>query len=559
MDDQKQFFDRTNGRYAAIDLKSFYASVELADRHYDPLTTNLVVADSSRTDKTICLAVSPSLKAHGISGRARLFEVVQRVKEVNAERFRTARKLGVLPKDEKGRYHFTSTSFDAEALQTDPSLELGYIVAPPRMKLYEQISTQIVSVYMKYISPDDILVYSIDEVFLDLTGYLNTYAMTAHELVMQMIREVLYTTGITATAGIGTNMYLAKVAMDIVAKHVPADKDGVRIAEIDEIKYRELLWCHKPLTDFWRVGPGIARRLESLGCYTMGDVARLSEKDEGKLYDALGINAELVIDHAWGWEPSDIATIKTYKPQSNSLGAGQVLMEPYTADKAKLITREMTELLVLDLVRKGLVTKKIELTIGYDRTSIKPSSIPGLYNIAKSGKPYNGKVGLDHYGRPCPKHAHGTGNLSNYTSSTRKIMDCMMELFDRIVDKDLTIRRVNVVAVQLIPEDQIPDEAPEQLNLFVDYEALEREKEAEKRTDARERKIQEATLAIQGRYGKNSLLKGFNFMEGATTRARNGQIGGHRAGDGSSSPSKQAATDNQAENKEDEVWGGDDA
>ena len=553
--DEQENLNRPNGRvYAAIDLKSFYASVELADRHYDPLTTNLVVADSSRTDKTICLAVSPSLKAHGISGRARLFEVVQRVREVNAERFRTARRLGVLPKDEHGRYHFASSSFNAEALAADPSLELSYIVAPPRMKLYEQISTQIVSIYMKYVSADDILVYSIDEVFIDLTGYLHTYNLTAHELVIQMIREVLYTTGITATAGIGMNMYLAKVAMDIVAKHVPADKDGVRIAEIDEIKYRELLWCHKPLTDFWRVGPGIARRLEALSCYTMGDVARLSEKDEGKLYASLGVNAELVIDHAWGWEPSDIPTIKSYKPQSNSLGAGQVLMEPYTAEKAKLITREMTELLVLDLVKKGLVTKKIELTIGYDLTSITTTAIPGLFNVAKTGKPYNGKVGLDHYGRPCPKHAHGTGNLDRWTSSTQRIMNCMMELYDRIVDRDLTIRRVNVVAVNLIKEDEIPEEGPVQLDLFTDYDALEREREAEKRADARERKIQEATLAIQGRYGKNALLKGMNFLEGATTRARNGQIGGHRAGEGQATSKPKE----DSKNREDEVWGGDD-
>jgi len=532
MDDPKNFSDRAPGRiFAAIDLKSFYASVELADRHYDPLTTNLVVADPTRTDKTICLAVSPSLKAHGIGGRARLFEVIQRVKEVNNARFRKARSLGVLPRDpETGRYRFTSSSFDAEALAADPALELSYIVAPPRMKLYEQISTQIVSTYMKYVSAEDILVYSIDEVFIDLTAYLNTYNMTAHELVMQMIREVLYTTGITATAGIGTNMYLAKVAMDIVAKHVPAAKDGVRIAEIDEISYRELLWCHKPLTDFWRVGPGIARRLESIGCYTMGDVARLSEKDESSLYDILGINAELVIDHAWGWEPSDIATIKSYKPQSNSLGAGQVLMEPYDFEKAKLITREMTELLVLDLVKKGFVTKKIELTIGYDRTSIKPSSFPSVYNVAKTGKRYTGKVGTDHYGRPCPKHAHGTGNLSAWTSSTRKIMNCMMDLYDRIVDKDLTVRRVNVVAVNLIPENEIPDEAPEQLNLFTDYDALEKQKEEERRLDEKERKIQKATLELQSRYGKNALLKGMNLLEGATTMLRNGQIGGHRAG-----------------------------
>ena len=545
--------------YAAIDLKSFYASVELADRHYDPLTTNLVVADQRRTDKTICLAVSPSLKAHGISGRARLFEVVQRVKEVNAERFRTAHRLGVLPKDPTtGRYHFTSASFDAEALAADPTLELSYIVAPPRMKLYEQISTQFVATYMKYVSVEDILVYSIDEVFIDLTSYLNTYHMTAHELVMQMIREVLYTTGITDTAEIGLNMYLAKVAMDIVAKHVPADKDGVRIAELDENRYRELLWCHRPLTDFWRVGPGIARRLEALGCHTMGDVARLSEKDEGKLYSSLGINAELVIDHAWGWEPSDIATIKSYRPQSNSLGSGQVLMEPYTFEKARLITKEMTKLLVLDLVKKGFVTKKIELTIRYDRTSIEylyrgPTVKDSTFKIAGTDKRYKGTVGTDHYGRPCPKHAHGTGNLDHWTSSTRKIMNCMMELYDRIVDPDLTIRRVNVVAVNLIKEDEIPGDAPEQLYLFVDYEALEREKEAEKAADARERRIQKATLELQSRYGKNALLKGLNLLDGATTIMRNGQIGGHRAGDGRSVSPAPTKDDVSEDNGEDGV------
>lgn len=541
--------------YAAIDLKSFYASVEAADRKYDPLTTNLVVADSSRTDKTICLAVSPSLKAHGISGRARLFEVIQRVKEVNRERFRNALRLGVLPKDEKGRYHFTSASFDAEALASDPALELSYIVAPPRMKLYEKISTQIVAIYMKYISPDDIIVYSIDEVFLDLTAYLNTYNMTAHELVMRMIREVLYTTGITATAGIGTNLYLAKVAMDIVAKHVPADEQGVRIAELDEIKYRELLWCHKPLTDFWRIGPGIARRLEALGCCTMGDIARLSEQDEGKLYSSLGINAELVIDHAWGWEPADIPTNKSYRPQSNSLGAGQVLMEPYSFEKARLITQEMTELLVLDLVKKGLVTKKIELTIGYDRTSVeyeyKGSSIKeSTFKYAKTGKRYKGTVGLDHFGRPCPKHAHGTGNLDRWTSSTHRIMETMLELYDRIVDRDLTIRRVNIVAVQLINESEIPEDGPEQLDLFTDYAALEKEREDEKRQDAKERKIQEATLLLQSKYGKNAILKGMNFLEGATTILRNGQIGGHRAGTEAEMHSRQQRTEEEEADEE---------
>ena len=521
--------------YIAIDLKSFYASAECADRGFDPLTTNLVVADPSRTEKTICLAVSPSLKAHGISGRARLFEVVQRVKEVNQERLRNAIRLGIVKKSpEDHKYHFSGSSFNAPALEADLSLELTYYIAPPRMKLYEEISTKIVSIYMKYISADDIVVYSIDECFLDVTAYLNTYHMTAHELAITMIREVLFETGITATAGIGKNLYLSKIAMDIVAKHVPADKDGVRIAELDENSYRELLWCHKPLTDFWRVGLGIARRLEALGCFTMGDVARLSEKDETQLYNALGINAELVIDHAWGWEPTDISTIKSYRPQSNSLGAGQVLMEPYTAEKAKLITREMTELLVLDLVKKGLVTKKIELTIGYDRTSVTLSyqgrtTKENQYKYATTGKPYHGTVGLDYYSRPCPKHAHGTGNIDRWTSSTQRIMTVMMDLYDRIVDPDLTIRRVNVVAVNLIKEDEIPEEAPEQLNLFVDYEDVERRREAERQHDAKERKIQEATLAIQSRYGKNAMLKGMNFLDGATTRLRNRQIGGHAA------------------------------
>ena len=521
--------------YIAIDLKSFYASAECADRGFDPLTTNLVVADPSRTEKTICLAVSPSLKAHGISGRARLFEVVQRVKEVNAERLRNAIRLGTVRKSpDDHKYHFAGSSFSAPALEADSSLELTYYIAPPRMKLYEEISTKIVSIYMKYVSAEDIVVYSIDECFLDVTAYLNSYHMTAHELAITMIREVLYTTGITATAGIGTNLYLAKIAMDIVAKHVPADKDGVRIAELDEIRYRELLWCHKPLTDFWRVGRAIARKLESLGCFTMGDVARLSERNEAQIYDALGINAELLIDHAWGWEPTDIATIKSYRPSSNSLGAGQVLMEPYTAEKAKLITHEMTELLVLDLVRKELVTKKIELTIAYDRTSVALShqgrtEKENQYRYTTTGKPYRGTVGLDYYGRPCPKHAHGTGNLENWTSSTRKILTCMMELYDRIVDPDLTIRRINIVAVNLIHEKEIPEEIPEQLDLFTDYYALEKQREAEELADKKERRIQEATLAIQKRYGKNAMLKGTNFLDGATTRLRNRQIGGHAA------------------------------
>ena len=529
---------RSPGRtIISIDLKSFYASVELADRKYDPLTTNLVVADDSRTDKTICLAVSPSLKAHGISGRARLFEVIQRVREVNAERFKNAIRLGVLPRDpETGKYHFTSKSFDAEALASDPALELGYITAPPRMKLYEKISTQIFSIYSKYISPEDIHVYSIDECFLDVTAYLNSYHLSAHDLAITMIREVLYTTGITATAGIGTNLYLAKVAMDIVAKHVPADKDGVRIAELDEMSYRDLLWCHTPITDFWRVGGGTAKRLAGMNCYTMGDVARLSVRDESMLYNALGVNAELLIDHAWGWEPTVISTIKSYRPETNSLSSGQVLMEPYTAGKAKLIVREMTELLVLDLVRKQVVTKKVELTVGYDRTSIeyeyKGEKISdSTFKVSKTGKRYTGKVKADPYGRPQPYHAHGTGNLNRWTSSTRRIMDVMMELFDRIVDPDLTVRRINVVAVDLIKENEIPEEMPVQLDLFTDYEALEKQKAEEMRLDDRERKIQQATLQIQAKYGKNAVLKGMNLQDGATTIMRNGQIGGHRAGD----------------------------
>jgi DNA polymerase V len=526
--------------YIAIDLKSFYASAECTQRHLDPLTTNLVVADASRTDKTICLAVSPSLKAHGISGRARLFEVVQRVKEVNRTRFSKAMRMGVLPADENGRHHFTSASFDAEALERDPSLELSYIVAPPRMRMYEEYSTKIVSIYLKYIAPEDIHVYSIDEVFIDATGYLETYHLTAHELAMTMIREVLYTTGITATAGIGTNLYLAKVAMDIVAKHVSADKDGVRIAELDELSYRKLLWCHKPLTDFWRVGGGISRRLAKLGLYTMGDIARCSiakppmRPNENDLYKALGINAELLIDHAWGWEPARMQDIKKYRPQTKSLSSGQVLMEPYPFDKGRLIVREMTELLALDLVDKGLVTKQMVLTISYDRTSISVLR-PGrtakdtVYKVTTTGEPYTGKVSVDYYGRPCPPHAHGTGNLERYTSSTRDILDAVLGIYDRTVDPKLLVRRVNIAACNLIHEEDVPEEAPEQLDLFTDYEALERDREAKAKAAERERKLQKATLALQKKFGKNAVLKGMNLMDGATTIQRNGQVGGHKA------------------------------
>ena len=522
--------------YIAIDLKSFYASVECMERQFDPLTTNLVVADESRTEKTICLAVSPSLKSYGISGRARLFEVVQRVKEVNAKRLRDGIRSGTIRKGEDGQYSFTSSSIDAPTLKEHPDYEVAYFAAPPRMKLYEEYSTKIFSIYMKYVSSEDIHVYSIDEVFMDVTGYLKTYEETPRELAKTMIKDVLDTTGITATAGIGTNMYLAKVAMDIVAKHVPADEDGVRIAELDERKYRELLWCHRPLTDFWRVGRGLAARLEKLGCFTMGDVARLSVQNEDLLYDAMGINAQLLIDHAWGWEPTEIATIKSYRPETKSISSGQVLSEPYDAVDGKLIVREMTELLVLDLVRKNVVTKQITLTINYDRESLivlntGRTAKDAVYGVAKTGKPYTGSVASDPYGRVVPKYAHGTGNLDHYTSSTRVIIQAMMELYDRIVDPDLLIRRVTVVACNLIPENEIPAEGPQQLDLFTDYAELERKKAEEQAAEAREKKLQKATLVMQEKFGKNAVLKGMNLQKKGTTIARNGQIGGHRAGD----------------------------
>ncbi len=523
--------------YIAIDLKSFYASCELRDRKLDPLTTNLVVADPTRTEKTICLAVSPSLKSYGISGRARLFEVVQKVKEINSRRFNKAKALGLLPKDAKtGQYSFTGTSSDSIELEENPSLELSYIIAPPRMKHYEEVSTKVFSIYLKYVSYEDIHVYSIDECFIDVTGYLNTYSCTAHDLAMTMIQDVLKETGITATAGIGTNMYLAKVAMDVVAKHAPADKDGVRIAELNEMTYRELLWCHKPLTDFWRVGGGISKRLAKLGILTMGDIARVSITNEDILYRAFGVNAELLIDHAWGWEPTEIATIKSYRPQTNSLSSGQVLMEPYSAQKARLIVKEMTELLVLDLVRKDLVTKKIELTIGYDRASLEyeyhgNGIDDSIFRITGTNKRYKGKVSIDYYGRITPYHAHGTGNLNKWTSSTQRIMDVMMDLYDRIIDSDLLIRRINVVACNLIPINEIPSDEPYQLDLFTDYTALEQKKAEEDAADDKERKIQKATLSIIDKFGKNALLKGMNLEEGAMTMKRNKQVGGHSSGE----------------------------
>ena len=508
--------------YIAIDLKSFYASVECVERSLDPLTTNLVVADKSRTEKTICLAVSPSLKAHKISGRARLFEVVQRVKEVNRERMNAGVKCGAITRDpETNQYAFSASSYDAEALEADPTLELTYLVAPPRMRLYEEYSSRIYGIYLKYIDASDIVVYSIDEVFMDVTPYLSMYGMTPHELTVAMIREVLNTTGITATAGIGTNLFLAKVAMDIVAKHVPADKDGVRIAALDEMKFRELLWTHRPLTDFCRVGHGIAAKLEGMRLFTLGDVARASLDPvmENRLYKVFGINAELLIDHAWGWEPTTIEIIKSYRPSSKSISSGQVLHEPYDWAKGRLIVQEMTELLALDLVRKRLVTKQMVLYIGYDRASLE----------GERGKKYTGPVGIDYYGRKIPKHANGTENIDHYTSSTKALRQAVLAIYDREVDQNLLIRRVNIAACNLIPENEIPEEKTEQLDMFTDYEALDRKKKAARAAEERERRLQRAAIQIQDKYGKNVLLKGMNFLDGGTTIERNGQIGGHRA------------------------------
>lgn len=496
--------------YAAIDLKSFYASVECIDRELDPMTTNLVVADLSRTEKTICLAVSPTLKSYGISGRARLFEVVQRVKEVNTDRQRKA----------PGRTLTGESSHDPD-VKADPSLALAYIVAPPRMAKYMEVSTQIYQIYLRFVAPEDIIVYSIDEVFMDITGYLNQGTVSSHDFVMNIIRTVLKETGITATAGIATNLYLAKIAMDITAKHMPADKDGVRIAELDERSYRQQLWTHRPLTDFWRVGRGYAAKLEANGIFTMGDIARISLVNEDRLYNLFGKNTELLIDHAWGWEPCTIKDVKAYKPESNSLGSGQVLQNPYTFEKAKLVTREMTEALVLDLVEKGLVTDKMTITIGYDIENLTRPEIR---------RQYSGSTTKDHYGREVPKHAHGTTNLKKPTSSTRLITDAVMELFDRIVNPLLLVRRLNVVAERIVGEDTVQDnDGPVQLELFTDYDALERERQAEDELLQRERHIQEAMLDIKRKFGKNAIHKGTSLEEGSTAIERNKQIGGHKA------------------------------
>lgn len=502
--------------YIAIDLKSFYASVECVERGLDPLATNLVVADAARTEKTICLAVSPSLKAYGIPGRARLFEVVQRVKEVNAQR------RGRAP----GR-RFAGSSCDAVELAEHPGLELAYIAAPPRMAFYVEYSTRIYNIYLKYVSSEDMHVYSIDEVFMDVTEYLHVYGMTPRELAVKILGDVLTETGITATAGIGTNLYLCKVAMDIGAKHVMPDENGMRIAELDEMSYRRQLWSHRPLTDFWRVGQGYRRKLEEVGLFTMGDIARCSLGGDGDyyneelLYRMFGVNAELLIDHAWGFEPATIDLIKAYKPETNSISSGQVLHCPYDFEKGKLIVREMTDLLVLELVEKKLVTDQMTLTIGYD---IENLSDPAIRNR------YKGEVTADRYGRKVPKHAHGTANLSRQTSSARLIMGAVMELYDRIVNPILLIRRVTVTANRLADEaGAVETQEFEQMDLFTDYEARQRERDAENQRLMKERRLQEAVLEIKGKYGKNAVLKGMNLQEGATTKDRNRQIGGHKA------------------------------
>lgn len=500
--------------YAAIDLKSFYASVECHERNLNPLETNLVVADLSRTEKTICLAVSPALKMYGIPGRARLFEVIQRVDLVNKERLQKA----------PGR-KFTAGSYDKRELAEHPEYKLEYIVSAPRMALYIEYSTRIYNVYLKYIAPEDIHVYSIDEVMMDVTSYLRIYGLSADQLIKKIVKDIYDATGITATAGIGSNLYLCKVAMDIVAKHVEPDEDGVRIARLDEMSYRRILWDHTPITDFWRVGPGYARKLGEYGMLTMGDIARCSVGGENSylneelLYRLFGINAELLIDHAWGWEPCTIADVKAYKPEAKSICSGQVLSCPYEADKARIVTMEMADALSLDLVSKHLVTDQLVITIGYDGKSLET---PGIQ--------YSGKVRINHYGKKVPEHAHGTINLKKKTSSTRLITEAAMELYDRIIDKRLYIKRINISANHLEDEREAQEEiCYEQYCLFTDYDSLEKQQKEENAALEKERKLQEAMLDIRSRFGKNAVLKGTNFMDGATARERNGEIGGHKA------------------------------
>lgn len=495
--------------YVAIDLKSFYASVECKERGLDPLTTNLVVADPERTDKTICLAVSPSLKAFGVPSRPRLFEVIARVAAVNKERKRVA-----------GAFGLVSSTSHAPLLKARRDLAVDYIVAPPRMALYVEYSTRIYSVYLKYFAPEDIFVYSIDEVFIDITRYLKTYKMTAEELTSRVLRDVYQTTGITATAGIGENLYLAKVAMDIVAKHTEANENGVRIASLDEMSYRRLLWEHRPLTDFWRVGAGYAKKLEAHGMYTMGDVALASIRNEDLLYKLFGVNAELLIDHAWGYEPCTMEDIKSYKPESTSLSTGQVLQCPYEYEKARLITREMSDLMALDLVERGVAVGKVTLTVGYEAAAVRALTS------------YSGEFSVDRYGRLVPKHAHGTANFTAHTSSGEEICGAVLALFDRYVDSRLFVRRINITVSDIISEEEARKRARSsvrQLDFFTDYEKERREELARARAYDKEKREQRALINIRKKYGKNAILKGMNFEDGATARDRNMQIGGHKA------------------------------
>ena len=490
--------------YIAIDLKSFYASVECVERNLDALKTNLVVADESRTDKTICLAVSPSLKSFGIKGRPRLFEVKQAVRQINAQRLKNA---------PGGKFAGSSDNYDE--LMSDPSLSLSFIAAKPRMAHYIKCSTEIYDTYLKYVAPEDIHVYSIDEVFIDATQYLKLYGLSAAEFTRKLISEVLEKTGVTATAGIGTNLYLSKVAMDIVAKHLPVDENGARIASLDEVGYRRELWAHRPVTDFWRVGRGYAKRLAKLGLYTMGDVARCSIHNEDLLYKIFGINAELLIDHAWGWEPCTIADIKAYRPSSNSLSSGQVLPRGYEHGPAGTVIKEMADGLSLDLVKKGLVTDQLVMYVGYDTESVKPE--------------YTGELVRDWYGRIVPKPATGSINLSPPTSSAKEIIKAASTLFERITDPKLLARRINISLNHIVTEDSIQEETEEQLDLFTDYKAAEQQKAESEADREREKKEQQAILAIKERYGKNAILKGMDLQEGATARERNSQIGGHKS------------------------------
>lgn len=495
--------------YACIDLKSFYASVECIERNLDPLTTNLVVADPDRTEKTICLAVSPSLKSYGIPGRARLFEVNQKVKEVNYQRRKKAYQ-----------YKFIGKSYDDIQLKKNNNLELDYIIAPPRMSYYMKYSAEIYKVYLKYLEPKDIYVYSIDEVFCDITNYLNYNHTTPIAFVTKIIHDVYNTTGITATGGLGTNMYLAKVAMDIVAKHAEPDKYGVRISGLDEITYRKKLWNYRPLNSFWRVGPGYAKKLEDNGLYTMGDIARCSLENEDLLYKLFGVNAELLIDHAWGFEPCTIENVKSYKPKNNSISSGQVLHCPYTYKKARLIIKEMSDLLALDLVSKKVVTDQLILTVGYDIDNI---------NILDIKENYTGEITKDRYGREVPKHAHGTINIDHKTSSSIVIMKHFLKLYDRIVNKDLLIRRITIVANNIVYEELVKDkQVIEQIDLFTNYKELEEKRKNQKEEEIKEKKLQNVILNIKNKYGKNSILKGMNLEDGGTTIDRNKQIGGHR-------------------------------